>query len=107
MEKRCVGTERVGQARKRQQGGKGKAVAERVGGDVEAENFQRKEKPLIVLMGFRRAHWSAGGLSRFVGRGRPLSSCPGCGASRVHVSSRQHTAKELGEREGAGCTPGN
>lgn len=42
-----------GQARKREQGGKGKAVAERLGGDVEAENLQGKEQPLIVLMGFR------------------------------------------------------
>lgn len=65
------------QARKRQQGGKGKAVAERLGGDVEAENWQGKEQPLIVLMGFRGALRSPGALSRFVGRGKPLSSCPG------------------------------
>lgn len=49
-----------GQARKRKQGGKGKAVAERLGGDVEAENLQGKEQPLIVLMGFRDALRSQG-----------------------------------------------
>lgn len=73
MEKRCVGPEEESGYRPGR-GSKVARVAERLGGDVEAKNWQGKEQPLIVLMGLRGALRLPGRLSRFVGRGKPLSS---------------------------------
>jgi len=102
VEKRCAGPEKESGARR----GGGTEVA-RTGlwrrgceGMWQQKGSQGREQPPVLLAGFGGVWGSPARLSRFVGRGRPPSSCPWLGhsSSQVDVSSSLRTAEELGER---------